>query len=105
MDESAKLFWRQSGPLMKVGGEYVKPKVLMHYCIHPGCERWGAYLYGARWKDGVPGKAYCHEHRPVEEALTSGAHHVSTTEETTDANRPDAAGDLFAEPNVGSRPE
>lgn len=71
-----KLFYRVSRALVK--GELVENRVLMHLCGHPGCTAWGAYLYGARWKDGIPGAAYCREHRPE-----LGGSHVKSDDDRT----------------------
>lgn len=92
-----KLFYRQTGPEFQHNGETVKPRALMHLCTHEGCDNWGAYLYGARWKDGVPGTAFCHEHRPADgnHVLTPCVHiETSPTKEGDDAKRNEP--DLFS---------
>ncbi len=84
-----KLFWRQSGPSFthKVTREFIeKPKVLMHMCMHDGCDQWGSQSIGAAWMKGKPGRWYCAAH--IKEAETSQEHTAPVIETEANSEEP-----------------
>lgn len=107
MSDPAKLFYRRSGRTYvretKAGAkETVEPRVLIHICTYPGCAAWGDYLFGARWKDGVPGDARCRAHvHYVDGFLTPMPDPPDPPQEEPDASI-DEAGLGVAEPHMGN---
>lgn len=104
---SDKLFYRRSGPAYtrttKTGEvETVEPRVLIHICTYPGCSAWGSFLFGARWKDGVPGDARCRDHVHRVNGLLEPLPHPppAPPQENTDATG-DETGSGDTEPHLG----
>jgi hypothetical protein len=100
---SEKLFHRRSGrSYTDVMGETVEPRVLIHLCTYPGCMAWGSFLFGARWKDGVPGDARCRDHVLYVNGLVEPLPHPppAPPEEKDDAAI-DEAGPGDPEPHMG----
>ncbi len=99
--DGTKLFWRQSGQKhLNRAGEMVTPKVLVHICTYPGCEAWGGFIFGARWKDGVPGEARCRDHVHYVNGLFEPLPHPPPApQETPDASI-DETGSGDSEPHL-----
>ena len=94
MPDPGKRYLRQSGPPIKRGDEWVKPKAAIILCDEPGCTAYGSFRRG--WLSGHVGEAWCRTHLPGDYWLTSEVHHAPVeTPEAPNANRPDATGNLF----------